>query len=124
VVPTGPSAIKKEPAWYAEYELEIPHRGRWYLWGRVKYKDTGSNSFFAALADQPESKQRFGNSYVWGKWLWDSHVMFRLDKGRARIRLYVRESAPNVSPLLDVICLTNDAGYAPSDELAKEPLGK
>ena len=47
---------------------------------------------------------------------------FRADGGKVTVRIYVRESAANVSPLLDVLCLTNDAGYEPNDNLAAEAL--
>ena len=115
VVPTGRVPAEAKQGSYAEYAFDIPSKGLWQLWGRMKYRDTNSNSFFAAVADRPGTVQRFGNSFVWGKWLWDSDVTFKLDKGPVKIRVLVREAAPNVSPLLDVLCLTNNAAYKPSD---------
>jgi len=124
VVPTGPGSEEVQQTSFVEYRFDIPYKGRWYLWGRMKYRGTGSNSFFAQIADRPETRQRFGNSYVWGKWLWDSQVMFKLEKGPVAVRVYVRESALKVSPLLDVICLTNDGAYTPSDEDAAKRLAR
>ena len=118
LVPTAGQAYARPKEWYAEYTFNVPHRGRWHLWGRMWYKNTNSNSYFCALASRPEAKTRFGNSYVWEKWLWESGPTFRLEAGPAAIRVYVRESAPKVSPLLDVLCLTNDSGYKPDDDSA------
>ena len=122
VVPTGAASPKQEDPAYVEYKVDIPYKGRWCLWGRMKYKNTSSNSFFAEIAGKPETRQRFGNTYVWGEWLWDSGVMFRLDRGPATIRILAREAVPGASPLLDVLCLTNDPEHVPSDEDAKERL--
>lgn len=124
IVPTAPHSHATPQNWYVDYTFDLPYKGRWYLWGRMKYKDTNSNSFFSGLPGVPGKKERFGNSYVWGKWLWELGSTFRFDEGRATVRVYVRESAPNVSPLLDVLCLTNDAGYEPNDELAAAALGR
>ncbi len=122
VVPTGRVPGEAKQGSYVEYAFDIPYRGLWQLWGRMKYRDTNSNSFFAAVADRPGTVQRFGNSFVWGKWLWDSDVTFKLDRGPVKIHVMVREAAPNVSPLLDVLCLTNDGAYTPSDaDAAKQP---
>jgi len=124
IVPTGPATAEAKRASYVEYEFDVPYKGRWHLSGRMRYRDTNSNSFFVAVADKPGTPQRFGNRFVWGEWLWDSPVTFKLDKGPVRIRVSIRESAPKVSPLLDVLCLTNDVAYKPSDKAAADQLAK
>ena len=125
IVPAAPVTLQARRNWYVDYSFPVPRQGRWYLWARMKYTGTDSNSFFAGLPDQPEARARFGNSYVWNKWLWEPGPMvFRAHQGRVRVRLYAREAAPNTSPLLDVLCLTSDPGYRPSDERAAQAVGK
>ena len=124
IVPTARSSPAAGPNWYADYKFALPCKGRWALWGRMKYKDTNSNSYFVGLADKPDTKQRFGNEYVWGKWLWAEGPSLKLGAGEATIRVCVRESAPKASPLLDVLCLTNDPGYRPTDADAARALKK
>lgn len=118
IVPTGPGSMTGDEVSFVEYAVDLPSKGRWHVWGRCWYNDTSSNSFFVSAPGVDDKKQLFGNSYVWKQWLWESGGAFKLDKGRATVSITVRESLPKISPLLDVLCLTNDPGFQPTDEAA------
>jgi len=122
IVPTGRCTLAAAPGWYVDYTFALPYKGRWAVWGRMKYKDTNSNSYSVGLASAPAAKQRFGNEYVWGKWLWAEGPSLKAGAGEITIRVYARESAPKQSPLLDVLCVTNDPGYRPTDADAAKAL--
>ena len=124
IVPTGAADMEGKTPWFVDYEVELAAKRRWFVWARCWYHDTSSNSFFINVPGIHEEKARFGNSYVWEKWIWERGGPFRLDKGTATVRFSIRESRPKVSPLLNVICITNDPRFEPTDELAKAGLGQ
>jgi hypothetical protein len=104
---------------YVEYTFDCPYAGRWYLWGRVKY-NSGSNSFMASMDKEGKMKQMFGNTASRSKWLWEGGSGVKVkEAGEVTVRFYLREAKANISPLLDVVCLTNNPDFKPDDESAK-----
>lgn len=119
LVPNAPGSMEVSgPDSCAEYVFTVPEGAHtlWYAWARCWYTDTNSNSFFLSVSGAGEHPQRFGNSYVWKKWLWERGGGMRLAPGRQVLKFGVRESQPGVSPLLDALVITNDPSYRPSDE--------
>ena len=124
IVPVGPADMSGEGDSYVDYTVDIPARGRWFVWGRVWYRDTNTNSLHLSVPGVHDGKLRFGNSFVWERWLWEVGGPVRLDEGPATIRFSIRESGPGVSPLLDVICITNESRFHPTDAHAREGLAE
>jgi hypothetical protein len=103
-----------------DYRFSVPYAGLWKLWARMKYRDASSNSLFAAPALSPDMTQMLGNSYIWDTWIWEQGPLFNIDEaGDFVIRLSLRESHIK-SPIVDVLCLTNDPNFEPGDANAVE----
>jgi hypothetical protein len=133
VVCTGPCRIAATEPDYVEYRVEIPRSGRWTLWARVRYPRGGDDSFGIVRAGEPVTlagNQVLGNCGAAGrKWHWTGRgggvtsqppgqpVTFRLDSGPFVFRLHAREGGgnPQTNPRLDLICLTEDPEYVPTD---------
>lgn len=115
LVPTVPPPGDDQQRPFVEYRFDIPYSGRWFLWGRSWYADGGSNSWRVAIDNVPGSEQTFGNGSIMNEWFWDTCRYYSLQPGLATVRITLRESRPGVSPILDVLCLTNDPTYRPSD---------
>ena len=126
---------------YTEYKVDVPHKGRWTLWGRVRYPTGGDMSFGLVLPDQEvtlSGNQVLGNCGVNDKeWHWTgrgggvttvppgSPVIFTLEAGEFAFRIYPREGPSTTAgnPRLDCLCLAEDPEYRPSDVDAKAALG-
>lgn len=127
---------------YTEYKVNVPHEGRWTLWGRVRYPTGGDMSFGLVLPDQEVTltgNQVLGNCGVNDKkWHWTgrgggvttvppgSPIIFKLDAGEFVFRIYPREG-PGIAagnPRLDCLCLTEDPDYRPSDADARAAFGR
>jgi hypothetical protein len=98
-----------------DYRFSVPYAGSWKLWARMKHRDTSSNSLYAAPALSPEMKQTLGNSFIWDTWIWEQGPLFSIDEaGDFVLRLSLRENLVK-SPIVDVLCLTNDPDHRPDD---------
>jgi hypothetical protein len=133
VVCTGPCRIAASAPDYVEYRVEIPRSGRWTLWARVRYPRGGDDSFGIVRAGEPVTlagNQVLGNCGAAGsKWHWTGRgggvtsqppgapVTFRLDPGPFTFRVHAREGGGSQmnNPRLDLMCLTEDPDYVPSD---------
>ncbi|MBC8870857.1 MAG: hypothetical protein H8E44_15645 [Planctomycetes bacterium] len=122
---------------YTEYKVDVPHKGRWTLWARVRYPTGGDMSFGLVLPDQEvtlSGNQVVGNCGVNDKkWHWTgrgggvttvppgSPIVFNLEAGEFVFRIYPREGPGTAAgnPRLDCFCLTEDPDYRPSDADAK-----
>lgn len=120
----APNMQSPEP-WYAEYAIEVPRAGRWYLWARVRYPDGGDLSFAVLLPDEPLSlvgARPLGNcGQNQGQWHWTGRgagsttpppgqpIPFMLEAGPFVFRVYAREGPgdPRHSPRLDRLCLSD-----------------
>jgi hypothetical protein len=102
------------------YTVDIPHDGIWNLWVRVKYADTGSNSFYYVDAQRQE---KLGNTMGrYDQWFWDGGLSLPLKKGRHTFHIAAREGKPGASPMLDALCLADAPAYVPKDREARRAL--
>jgi hypothetical protein len=122
---------------YCEYRVEIPHKGRWTLWGRVRYPTGGDMSFGLVRPGEEvtlSGRQVLGNCGVNEKqWHWTgrgggvttvppgSPITFRLEPGEFVFRIYPREGPGTAAgnPRLDGLCLAEDPDFRPSDQEAE-----
>ncbi len=129
----------EEPS-YCEYRFDIPHKGRWTLWARVRYPTGGDMSFGLVQPDERvtlDGNQVLGNCGVnQGGWHWTgrgggvttvppgSPIVFPLEPGPFVVRIYPREGpgTRDGNPRLDCLCLAEDPDYRPTDEAAKRAL--
>jgi len=118
---------------YCEYRVEIPHKGRWTLWARVRYPSGADESFGIVLPGEKvalEGKQVLGNcGQNAAKWHWTGRgggsttpppgepITFDLPAGPFVFRIYPREGGGTAAanPRLDAFCLTDDPAYVPTD---------
>jgi hypothetical protein len=125
---------------YVEYRVQIPRAGRWNLWARVRYPRGGDDSFGIVRPGEEVTlagNQVLGNCGAAGtKWHWTgrgggittvppgSPVTFRLEAGPFLLRIHSREGGGTAAtnPRLDVLCLTEDPDYVPTDADAKAGL--
>jgi len=137
---------------YAEYHVKIVEAGDYHVWARLRYPHGLGESFALIPGDEKptaDPSRAIGKS---GKgrsgWHWDSRgncrggkaapAGFRLSlpAGEVRLRVYAREAhdsvfaphdwrmaRPMFNPRLNVICLTTDPDYVPSDADACAALG-
>lgn len=113
------------------YTVNFPNPGAWYAWGRFYYPGAvGSNdpnSFFLSVDGGPEFS--FGNNRydtpAFQEWHWDGNGtaesgvqslhLGSFSAGSHQIRIRNREADPLIGPRLDVLLLTNDGSYVPTD---------
>lgn len=133
VVCTGKPRRDRPEPWYAEFTVHIPAADTYTVWARLRYPSGRDDSFALVTPDVPVTGDPalvLGNS---GRgvenWHWDSQGSGEnarpgtgrrrlfLQRGRVVLRVYAREGpgSPQENPRLDVICLTNDPDYTPSD---------
>jgi hypothetical protein len=122
----------------AAYTVNLPNDGTWWAWGRFYYpgKPGGNdpNCFWIRVDDSPE--QKFGNNRYdrpsYRQWHWDGNGnnergvqglrLGRLSAGKHTLRIRNREADRKIGPRLDVILLTNNSRYVPSDEEASQSI--
>lgn len=137
----SPSLSQQQPADYVEYTVNLPSRGVYAIWGRLRYPRGGDMSFCLVEegADYTgDIRQALGNSGGAGeRWHWDSQGsglasqpgqalrLVTADSKTLTFRIYPREgSGGTENPRLDVLCVTNDPAYAPNDEDARKALAR
>ncbi len=140
IVCTGAPNRTEPKEWYCEYTVDIPRAGMWYIWGHLRYPAGGDMSFGFVLPEEEmtlSGNQVLGNSGTMADaWHWDSrgsgvtsvpgHALISryLTEGPLTFRIYAREGSGEVktNPRLDLILLTQDAVFQPTDEAAREAL--
>jgi len=106
-----------------KFNSDIPENAEWYAWGRFFYEGNDSTAYFNLQVDNG-SEMPFGN-YLKNNWLWDgdgsdaSNKFAKLnlnilDAGNHTFTIYGVDAA-NTNAFLDILLLTNDADYIPSD---------
>ena len=119
----------------AGYKIKVPASGDWYAWGRFYYPSSGSdadaNSFFLRI-DSGTARKFGNNSDKFRKWHWDGDgekvtgagtrlSLGYISAGTHTLWVVKREVQPT-PPRLDVILLTRDPYYVPSDSDARAGL--
>jgi hypothetical protein len=130
----------KTPA-YCEYRVDIPRKGRWTLWARVRYPQGGDLSFGLVRPGDPVTltgSQVLGNCGLNNaRWHWTGQgggsttpppgapIVFSLPAGPFVFRIYPREGGGTAAtnPRLDCFCLAEDPSYVPNDADARAGLG-
>lgn len=125
-----------------EYEVEVPRAGQWSVWARLRYPTGGDLSF--ALVPDGEGPELSGDHVLGnsgmngGVWHWDGQGSgtaskpgqtarrLWLKEGKFVFRIHPRETAgrPETNPRLDLICLSEDPTYRPSDADAHAAMGQ
>ena len=126
----------KDPS-YCEYRVEIPKKGVWTLWARVRYPRGGDMSFGFVRAGEEatlDGNQVIGNCGMNDAgWHWTgrgggvttvppgSPIRLKLDEGEFTFRIYPREGhgTAETNPRLDVMCLCEAPDDMPADNDAK-----
>ena len=111
-------------AGWAEYEIEIPDDGTYYMWGMVQEHDGVTDSFFITfdLDDRGDDNDTNENSWDLGGpadvWVWDpvsgrglggDPRVFELDVGTHTLRVWTREN----ESWLDCIYMSTDRNALP-----------
>ena len=140
VLCSGKSGRSANAASYCEYRVNLPRKGRWTFWARVRYPAGGDLSFGIVLPGEPVTltgKQVLGNCGLnKGQWHWTGRgggsttappggpVVFTLNRGEFTFRIHPRENggAAAANPRLDCLCVTDDPDYVPNDADAKAGL--
>ncbi|MDD4871730.1 MAG: hypothetical protein PHR77_14330, partial [Kiritimatiellae bacterium] len=152
LVPTICVSSEKITGGYAEYQVKIPRTATYYVWARLRYP-SGQDESFAIIPDNEKATTNInrclGKSGIGvDKWHWDSQgtgikcapgkgrLSLSLKEGDLHFRIYAREAGESVfrpgrwtmarpifMPRLNLICLTTDAAYVPTDTDACEALG-
>jgi hypothetical protein len=128
------------PAAYCEYRVDVPRKGRWTLWARVRYPQGGDLSF--GIVRPGEEVTLAGNQVLGNcglnqaQWHWTgrgggsnspppgSPIALALPAGPFVFRIYPREGGgtATTNPRLDLVCLAEDPTYMPTDADAKAAL--
>lgn len=122
---------------FAEYRVKIPRAGRYCVWARLRDPAGRDGSFaFIPTAETPTRytlRALGGNGPGQHAWHWESAGSgwraLELPAGELAFRIYPRQASntvfrpakwrmanPLFSPRLNVLCLTTDAAYVPSDD--------
>ena len=111
------------------YTVSIPAAGTWYLWSRMYYPGTtpqptnDPNSFWVSI-DGGSAAVLGNRTDVDRTWHWEGAAgsllsLGNVSAGNHTLRVWNREAretaASKLSPRLDVLLLTNEAGYIPND---------
>ena len=129
---------------YAEYAVDLPAAGRYMVWARIRCP-LGLEESFAIIPEgsEPAADSRWAIEDAGAKdngWHWVAaaagKLALDLPAGRFRFRIYPREARdtvfapggwtmarPMFNPRLNVICLTTNRGYRPTDADARQALG-
>jgi hypothetical protein len=136
---------------FAQFHLDIPQAGTYYLWARLRCP-SGRPEAFAASASTAKSPgvQVLGGSGVGVRqWHWDSRgedaasapgtrrLRLELPAGACTLRVQAcqagasvfyplrwRQAEPAFNPQLNTLCLTSDPQYVPDDQAAGRALGE
>lgn len=137
---------------YAEYEVTIPKTAAYTVWVRLRCPQGLEESFALIPAGEPptgDASRCVGGSGVGVRgWHWDSQgqgpesspgsgrLRLEIPAGTWKFRLYPRQASatvfrpaswamarPMFNPRLNLLCLTTDPAYVPTDADARKTLG-
>jgi len=97
----------------AEFDIEIPERGSYCVWVRVRWRDSCGNSL-SIMVDGGQTAL-LGEDHIYGAWHWvraggPRPEKFLLDAGPHRVTLLEREDGI----AFDQVLFTKDGRYTPS----------
>ena len=101
-----------------EYTVNLPVSGNWYAWIRTTYPSDGENSMWVQV--DGASEVRIANGTELNAWHWEGDagstplLIGNISAGEHTLLLTTRE--PSASFLIDVVCLTANPDYVPSDD--------
>lgn len=111
------------------FNVTLPLQGEWVIWGRILAPDSSVDSWYVSIDDGQEdvydtAEQMWSPNWQWtvingrggGKPAAISPRIFKLDSGSHSIKFRGRD--PNSA--LDMILITNDLTYQPTDVPLKE----
>ncbi len=136
---------------WAEFDVDVPRGGSYRVWARLR-GPSGLPESFIVTADSPgtgATAVRVGCGGATGRaWHWSGSVSgsntppvgavatLDLEAGRRTLRVHVdhafattfrplrwQQAEPLFSPGIDVLCLTDDPAYVPTDDAARAALG-
>jgi len=128
---------------HAEYRVDLPAAGRYTIWARLRCP-LGLQESFALIPEgaEPSSEPRWALADTGASdrgWHWvpaAGKLALDLPAGQFRFRVYAREAhdtvfgpggwamaRPMFNPRLNVICLSADSDYVPTDADAQRALG-
>ena len=129
------SSLRGGSSDFVTYDVSLPETGVWYLWARLYYPgapgSNDANSFFARI--DTATRLRLGNNKdYFRRWHWGGDGSLergalsplrlgRLVAGPHRLTIEKREVVP-AAPRLDVIVLTQDPSWVPTDAEANAAL--
>ncbi len=141
VLCTGPLMRTSRSPWFWQYAVDLPHKGLWTFWARVRYPTGADHSFWLvplAADGREERAVVLGNcGRNEKKWHWTGtgsgtttvppgrRITLRLPKGRFAFRVYPREGTgqAETNPRLDCFCISDDPDYRPTVDDARAALG-
>lgn len=98
----------------ASYRFEIKTPGIYYVWARIKYINTFSNSLRVSINRSRSGNSRYGligEQATWNQWTWhNSRTRFHCDKGLNALTLTDMEMGIRV----DQILLTSNPNFTPA----------
>ena len=94
----------------AQVSVYVPNSGRYSLWARCLWEDTGSNSFFAGFDDLEWSI--LGNDDLFGEWHWVEGPTAELEEGWHDVVIATREAGAALGGMV----LTSSDLYPSLDE--------
>ncbi|HWI58020.1 MAG TPA: hypothetical protein VNZ22_12400 [Bacillota bacterium] len=141
---------KPAPDSWAEFTVEVPQSGTYYLWARLRCPNGRPESFLVIPAGLNSGQSAplvlGGNGQDVRQWHWDSQgagsrpgtgrLKLELNAGKWTFRVVPyqasttaygpgqwREADLSASPHLNLLCLTDDPGFVPTDAAARQALG-
>jgi len=118
------------------YTVDLPATGTWYLWARLYYPgDIGSNqaNSFLVSVDGGQYLKLGNNRDLFQQWHWDGDGRIEtgataalplgpLGVGAHELKIEKREVSP-IQPRVDVLVLSTDPAFVPTDSAAAAALG-
>lgn len=88
--------------------------GHWYAWARLNAADDNSNSYWIQV--DGGTAMRLGNNQTFNSWVWENNQGVSIDLGSLTAGIHtISISAREAGCKLDMICLTPNLSFIPTD---------